>query len=143
MTAPVIEAPVAADPSPSPVRGFSNDVGTHTRVLARLREYALQDSAELPVLEAVFDDLESVLGEQADLTARDIKELTPRLHSAFRRIVGMAVRSNGGVDPDAIERTRALLVERSPQDFLSARAYLRRLAIAVEDLLDQLLEDMP
>ncbi|MER5462377.1 DUF6415 family natural product biosynthesis protein [Streptomyces sp. NPDC002668] len=143
MTAPVIEAPVAADPSPSPVRGFSDDVRTHTRVLAGLIEYALQDSAEVPVLDAVFDDLESVLGEHADLTASEITKLTPRLHSAFRRMVGIAVQSNGGVGPDTIERTRTLLAERSPEDFLPARAYLRRLAIAVEDLLDQLLEDMP
>ncbi|MFI1400703.1 hypothetical protein [Streptomyces sp. NPDC020681] len=100
MTAPVIETPVAADPAPSPGRRFSDDVGTHTRVLARLREYALEDSAELPLLDGVFDDLESVLGEHADLTASEITELTPRLHSAFRRIVGMAVQSNGGVPPD-------------------------------------------
>ncbi|WP_443043911.1 hypothetical protein [Streptomyces sp. NBC_00322] len=29
-----------------------------------------------------------------------------------------------------------------PQDFLPARAHLRRLAMAVEDLFDQLLEDI-
>ncbi|TQK42311.1 hypothetical protein FBY35_3690 [Streptomyces sp. SLBN-118] len=140
MTVSVTEAPVIAVAS---VRRYSGDVGTRTRVLARLREVALQDSAEIPALDAVFDDLESVLGERAELTGDEVKLLTPCLHKVFRRILGMAEASNVGVAPDTIGRARELLVERFPGDFLPARAHLRRLAMAVEDVFDQLLEDMP
>lgn len=46
-------------------------------MLARLRECALQDSAEIPTLDAVFGDLESVLGQHVKLTEDEVKELTP------------------------------------------------------------------
>ncbi|MBY8889214.1 hypothetical protein K7472_30855 [Streptomyces sp. PTM05] len=113
------------------------------RTLAALRGHFLLESPEVPVVDAVFDDLELVLGEDAELTGADVARLTPRLHLVYRRILLAASQPSSGVRPETAAASRNLLVERFPNEFVPARAHLRRLAMAVSDLLDELLEDMP
>jgi hypothetical protein len=115
----------------------------HRPRAGQLREQFFLVSPEIAVVDAVFDDLEAVLGESADPTPADIAELTPRLHAVFRRIAYVAQEPNSGVRPETIAGARNFLDQRFPRDFLPARAHLRRLAMTVENLLDELLEDMP
>jgi hypothetical protein len=122
---------------------FSNDVGVQVRVLARLREHALHSSAEIRGSDALFEDLEAVLGEHTGLSVEDIGELTPRLRLALRRILDMTEGAKHGVAAGTIERARTLLSEQFSPDSFPALGHLRRLAATIEDLLDQLLEDMP
>ncbi|MFF2850545.1 DUF6415 family natural product biosynthesis protein [Streptomyces sp. NPDC058001] len=112
-------------------------------ILAKMRERFLLESPEVPVADEVFEDLEAVLGPYADLTAADIAELTPRLHTVFRRVMCVARQTNSGVSPGTVEASRGLLEERVPHEFTLALGYLRRLAVTVAGLLDELLEEMP
>lgn len=133
----------AAPPSHRSASGFQDDARTKGRLLAGLKVRFLLESPEIPVVDAVFDDLESVLGEHAELEMAEIEKLTPRLHAVFRRIVYVARQPNSGVLPATIVECRSLLVERFPRDFGPALAHLRHLAMAVSALLDELLEELP
>ncbi|UNO42150.1 DUF6415 family natural product biosynthesis protein [Streptomyces sp. MST-110588] len=120
-----------------------NDDQTKARLLAALRARFLLESPEIPVVDVIFDDLERILGEGAALTASEVASLTPRLHALYRRAVRASRHPNSGVRPATVAASHRLLFERFPPEFLPALAHLRRLALAVSDLLDELLEDMP
>lgn len=144
MTSSVLAQGVAAPPpSYQGARKFEDHDRAKALLLARLKERFLLESPQIPVVDAVFDDLDSVLGEHTELSMAEIKDLTPRLHTVFRRIRYVARQPNSGVRPETIAASRGLLTERFPQDFTLALAHLRRLAMTVSDLLDELLEEMP
>ncbi|MQY11446.1 hypothetical protein SRB5_15640 [Streptomyces sp. RB5] len=130
-------APRTADRLPI----FRNDGRTVALVLVGLREQLLLDSPEFPALDAVFDDLEVVLGEHAVLAIGEVENLTPRLHAALRRIIHVAPQNGSGVRPETAAASRGLLTERFPDQPLPALAHLRRLAMTVSNLLDELLEE--
>ncbi|MFE2034289.1 DUF6415 family natural product biosynthesis protein [Streptomyces scopuliridis] len=132
-----------APPSHQGASGFENGARVKTRLLAALKARFLLESPEIPVVDAVFNDLEAILGEHAELEMAEIENLRPRLHAVFRRIVYVARQPNSGVLPETVLECRVLLVERFPRDFGPALAHLRRLAMAVSSLLDELLEDLP
>nr|WSZ99022.1 DUF6415 family natural product biosynthesis protein [Streptomyces sp. NBC_00857] len=123
--------------------GYEDDVRVKARLLAKLKEHFLLVSPEVPVVDAVFDDLESILGEHAELKMAEIEMLRPCLHAVFRRIVYVSRQPNSGVLPGLVVECRSLLVERFPRDFGPALVHLRRLAMAVSALLDELLDDLP
>ncbi|MBD0739075.1 DUF6415 family natural product biosynthesis protein [Streptomyces sp. CBMA29] len=132
---------VAADPL---VTVADDSTLVTARVLAGLRQRFLLESPGTPSVDLVFEDLESVLGVYAgDLTAAEIATIRPRLHAAFRRIVFVSQRSGSGVSPERLEVSFGLLTQRFPADFPAALVHLRRLAVTVSDLLDELLEDLP
>ncbi|MEU8968971.1 DUF6415 family natural product biosynthesis protein [Streptomyces monashensis] len=122
---------------------YQTDAEAKARVLAALRIRLYLDSPEVPVVDALFEDLDRVLGEGDELTAPEIADLTPRLHLVFRRVRLAAGQPSSGVLPTTLAASRHLLVERFPQELVPARGHVRRLALALSDLLDELLEDMP
>ncbi|MFE2842557.1 DUF6415 family natural product biosynthesis protein [Streptomyces scopuliridis] len=132
-----------APPSHQGASGYEDDIRVKARLLARLKERFLLESPEIPVVDAVFDDLESILGEHAELKMAEIEKLRPRLHAVFRRIVYVSRQPNSGVLPATVVECRSLLMERFPRDFGPALVHVRRLAMAVSALLDELLEDLP
>lgn len=135
---------VLAGPRSGSAHMVVEDADTAARALVALRARFLLVSSATPVIDAIFEDLESVLGLDADaLSAAEVSVIRPRLHSAYRRIVGVSREPNNGVRPATVAASYGLLTERSPQDFRAALGHLRRLAMSVSDLLDELLEDMP
>jgi uncharacterized protein DUF6415 len=122
---------------------FTTDGRTTARVLAGLRRGFLVGTAATPVIDGVFDDLEAVLGEDAAPTAAEIAELARRLHAVYRRLVHLSRWPNSGVSKATVAASWGLMTERMPPGFPSALGYVRRLAMAVSDLLDEVLEDMP
>jgi hypothetical protein len=112
-------------------------------LLASLRDLSLSELSTAPTIDAVFDDLEFVLGEGTDVTRTDIRALAQRLHAVFRRLVHLCQSAGSGARQKKLAASSGLLTELMPQDFPGALGYLRRLALAVSGLLDELLEDMP
>lgn len=72
-----------------------------------------------------------------------MRALARRLHAVFRRLVHLSQVPGSGVRRATVAASSGLLTELMPQDFAGALGYLRRLALAVSGLLDELLEDMP
>ncbi|MFJ6573699.1 DUF6415 family natural product biosynthesis protein [Streptomyces sp. NPDC091292] len=112
-------------------------------ILATMRERFLLASPEVPVVADVFEDLEAVLGPYADLTAADLAELTPRLHTVFHRLLVVARQPNSGVSAVTAAAARNLLDKPLPFEPTQALGYVRRLAVTVGGLLDELLEELP
>ncbi|MFE3139660.1 DUF6415 family natural product biosynthesis protein [Streptomyces scopuliridis] len=126
-----------------PARQWSRDAATLEHLLTKLREWHA-----LPVvLDALYEDLEAVLGEQADPTSPEVEDLAARLRDALMRLVGVALREGGDRPGDeaakVIERAKLLCWEEPPEELVEARAHVRRLALVALDLLDLLLEDTP
>ena len=101
------------------------------------------DLDETPNADAVFDDLEAVLGERADLSASEIAELMPRLYRVLRRLAMVAQLTEAFEHGSLGQPLVVLLEERFPGDFLPARGHLRRLAVVCLDLIDHLMKDVP
>lgn len=119
------------------------DGAAAARLPAGLRELYLTELPATPAVDLVFEDLESVLGEHAEVAREDLAPLAQRLHIVFRRLVRLSRMPSSGVKKATVEASWAFMTELMPHDLPGARGYLRRLALAVSDLLDQLLEDMP
>lgn len=130
-------------PVPAEVGKAGNDNFSAARLRADLREASLADSPSTPTPDAIFDDLERVLGERAVVTEADVPVLARRLHAVFRRLVHLSQIPGSGVPREAVAAALGMLTELMPPDFQGAVGYLRRLALTVSDLLDELLEDMP
>jgi hypothetical protein len=136
--------------APAVTESVPGDLGTPTvggntaaRLLDGLREQSLTELPGAPAIDVVFDDLESVLGEVAVVAKADVAPLARRLHAVFRRLVYLSRAPSSGVDEATVAASWPLLTELMPHDLPGAHGYLRRLAMTVSDLLDQLLEDMP
>jgi hypothetical protein len=140
------ELTVAAEVYADPLATIADNGPRATaRVLAGLRQrFLLESSPSTPSVELIFEDLDAVLGEYGgDLMAAEIADIRPRLHAAFRRIVFVSQQPNSGVSRHRFDASLRLLTERFPADFTAALGHLRRLAMTVSDLLDELLEDLP
>lgn len=96
---------------------------------------------ETPNADAVFDDLEAVLGEHADLSAAETVELMPRLSRVLARLATVA-ELTGGREHSGLDQPLVVHLERRlPGEFLPARGHLRRLAVVCLDLIDHLMND--
>ncbi|MBL1099500.1 DUF6415 family natural product biosynthesis protein [Streptomyces coffeae] len=90
--------------------------------------------------EGIADDLDTAFGLQsALLTMEDVQELAPRIGRHLRQLQNIAVqRGAGALSPELtaiVERAQRLKVEPPPTDLASARGHVRRLALAVEEVL--------
>lgn len=116
-----------------------NDAETMERVSFGLRRQLVADV----VTDAVYDDLESVLGDHGaprsyeviTVIAGRFRSLTPRLEDVIERLIG-----HGQPLPAKVEAAlRLSVVEPAECD---ARAHLVRLASAILDVLDDVLGDL-
>lgn len=114
------------------------DTATVARVLRRLHgsTRAADPVEEPPLLGAVLDDLESVLGEYARPTVEDIPALEVRLCGALQQFVAMAGQIREPIDAGLTERVQRLTTEADSGDYARGLGYVRRLALTVQDLLD-------
>lgn len=134
----------AAVPAPGVSGGLRDLDRTSTdRLVADLRELSLPELPESPTVTAIFDELETMLGERAEVDRAGMRAMARRLHAVFRRLVHLSLSPGSGVRQATVAASWGLFTELMPQDFPGALGYLRRLAIAVSGLLDELLEDMP
>ncbi|GGZ98177.1 hypothetical protein GCM10010371_67400 [Streptomyces subrutilus] len=106
---------------------------TVLRVLEELRK-----SIPTPVLNAVFEDLEEVLGPDSVPDEDDVPVLTLRMRGHLMRLIGaLPEHEPPPQDVDVlITRARALLDVDVPGDYLGIRVHLRRMALAALDFLD-------
>ncbi|MFI0942809.1 DUF6415 family natural product biosynthesis protein [Streptomyces sp. NPDC021020] len=131
-----------AAPAPNEVGKGDGDSTSVDRLLADLRKLSLSKLTETPTTDAIFDGLEKVLGEHAVVARADMPVLARRLHAVFRRLVHLSQIPGSGVQQETVAASWGLLTELMPKDGPGALGYLRRLAMTVSDLLDELLEDM-
>lgn len=103
--------------------GHSRDVATLQRVRERL------------FFEATLDDVESVLTEYCDLTARDFVSLEPRLYKTLHQLFRMASLVTPPSNPLMMAQAEQLLVQPFPSEDLAALGHLRRMAVIVQELL--------
>jgi Family of unknown function (DUF6415) len=94
------------------------------------------------VLDAVFDDLDRVLGELAPAAA-ELDELSDRLRGALTQLCGIAVADRNFL-PDSdllqlVERGRTLADEEAPGDYRHALGLTRRLAWTTSELIERLM----
>lgn len=117
--------------------GFSEETATVGRVIARLRASGLRrEEDEIPAVEAALDDLESVLGEDADLSSAGIRELEPRLRVTYRRWLTMSQIIGVPLEAGATDRANRVLAEPPSLEYLAALSHLRRLALIVQDVVE-------
>ncbi|QKV95941.1 hypothetical protein HUT19_32855 [Streptomyces sp. NA02950] len=93
--------------------------------------------------EGIDDDLDTAFGLQsALLTVEDVHELAPRIRRHLRQLLNIAVQRAAGVPiPELtviVSRAQQLEVSPPPADLAAGRGYVRRLALAAEDVLDVL-----
>lgn len=136
-----LAAPAAA-PTRDEITTADVDGTSAARLLAGLRQLSLTELPGTPAIEVIFDDLEIVLGERAEVAQVDLAPLARRLHTVFRRLAYLSRMPSSGVKEATVADSWSLMTERMPQGLPAARGYLRRLTLAVSDLLDELLEDM-
>lgn len=117
--------------------GFSRDTATVGRVIRNLRASGLRrDDDEIPAVEAALDELERVLGEDADLCEDDIRELERRLRVTYRRWLTMSRIIGIPLDAETTDRAFRVLAEPPPAAYLPALSHLRRLALVVQDVVE-------
>lgn len=109
---------------------------TVEQLLAGLHESFVED-------DDLDDDLEMVLGAESGLlTMDDVEHLTPRVGRNLAQLVDIAVqRAHGEPGPElavVISRAHCPGSEQMTRDFVLDRAHLRRLALAILDVLDLL-----
>ncbi|OKJ41568.1 hypothetical protein AMK22_08875 [Streptomyces sp. CB01580] len=92
------------------------------------------------MLSGIFKDLEQVLGEQFLPGKAEVDVLLCRTRGALMQLVAAVpdfiVRS-GPID-DVIERARHLVSTAPADDLIGPRVLLRRMALTVVDLLDEM-----
>ncbi|MGW7715566.1 DUF6415 family natural product biosynthesis protein [Streptomyces chartreusis] len=105
------------------------------RVLERLR-------AGLPV-DAAYDDLNAVLGGGSMPKEDEIEELTERFRGNLMILVDHVLEREAGTTEERtplVERAR-MLRQAEPEAGVTPLAFLRRLALTAESLLELLLPD--
>ncbi|MFD8963465.1 DUF6415 family natural product biosynthesis protein [Streptomyces sp. NPDC059568] len=112
-------------------------IGLHQRLLAGLWSKL---PVESPVLDGLFDALEAVLGEHADPRTADIDQADAHVRLMVPLLLDFAGRQSDAAVTDTVDTVRTVATEARPDDFLRARAQTRRLALAVLDLVDLLVE---
>jgi hypothetical protein len=133
VVAPVTPNPHEPTARPFPERVFSTEPEDLFRVLVGLRAARHLD-------EGVFEDLEAVLGELAELPSGSLREVADRLLTALNYLLVRArtPELSGRCPAGAVERavTRARLADlHGPAAGVDVGG-LRLLALAVLDLLD-------
>ncbi|MEV7085912.1 DUF6415 family natural product biosynthesis protein [Streptomyces sp. NPDC093085] len=142
-TAHSITAAGRARPAPDPLMWpsrWSEDNATLHRILAGLREPEVPDA--VAGSDHIYDDLESVLGVQAEPSPGEVEELTQRMRAALITLSDDLLRkSHEGsayMDAELAGRMSALCAQAAPVEFVAARGHLRRLAMAALEALDLL-----
>ncbi|MYZ35588.1 MULTISPECIES: DUF6415 family natural product biosynthesis protein [unclassified Streptomyces] len=115
-------------------------IGLHHRLLAGLWPRL---PTETPVLDGLYDALEAVLGEHADPNTADIDEADAQVRMMVPLLVDVASRQSRPAVTDVVASVENVAAEARPDDFPGARAQTRRLALAVLDLVDLLVEAGP
>ncbi|WP_328913278.1 MULTISPECIES: DUF6415 family natural product biosynthesis protein [unclassified Streptomyces] len=115
-----------------------NDNETLVRVLQGLRrsEDTEPSAAETPLMAAVLDDLEAVLGEYSDLADDEVWSLIGRLRETFLRFFALAAQIHPGLSHGLVSQAHGLVSEQPLGEYVSALGYLRRLAITLQDLME-------
>ncbi|MBE9500760.1 hypothetical protein IHE61_31145 [Streptomyces sp. GKU 257-1] len=106
------------------------------RTLAGIRGYALQKQPEISSIDALYADLGAVLEPGPEPAPQDIPHLAARLKGALPALLR---RAPAQAPADVLTHIRLHQAAPPPTDLGS----LRRLAAAVSDLLDVLLDDLP
>ncbi|PWI06568.1 hypothetical protein DIZ27_32950 [Streptomyces sp. NWU339] len=110
------------------------DEATLTALLEAVRAWTPLDGG------ALLDDVGAVLDDVVP-AEDDVEELAERLRGHLMRLVAIAVASEAGEDEQAavlIERAREVRAEDLPGDHHRAVGHLRRMAWALNELLERL-----
>jgi uncharacterized membrane protein YccC len=95
-------------------------------------------------LDAAYDDLDQVLGEQAP-AAEDLGTVSDRLRDLLRQLSNIAyadpVFSPGPEITALVQRGEELRSEEPSRDYGQALGQSRRLALTTSDLIDRLIEE--
>lgn len=95
-------------------------------------------------LDAAYDDLDQILGEQAP-AAEDLGTVSDRLRDVLRQLSNIAyadpVFSPGPEITALVQRGEELRSEEPSRDYRQALGQSRRLALTTSDLIDRLIEE--
>lgn len=120
----------------APRRRFQADDAT----LIRVRGALLTLDAPVVLPSYLLDDLALSLGEEEELTPRQIAEVTHRLKQVFRCLV--VIGADGS--PELAAALNRIGVEPvPPPESAAGQGYLRRLAICVLDMAEHAAVDQP
>ncbi|NUK28034.1 DUF6415 family natural product biosynthesis protein [Streptomyces lunaelactis] len=123
------------------VRHWEQDDDVVERVLSGLRLSLILDRL---YLDTFYRDLTAVLHENAAPTMDEIEKLADRLRGALMPLVAIVLEHHdqpGEASSRTITRARALQEQAPPGNLLPARAHLRQLAMATQDLLKLLRQE--
>ena len=120
------------------MRRYSRDPGAVLLLLAALRESPVADIVSV----RLYDDLELVLGERDRLSGTDLAPLIRRLDAALAQLVGVVPHCVHPYPDAALYRAQCLLGKPMPQEPNQVLSLVRRVALAVLELLD-LMNDEP
>lgn len=110
-------------------------IDLHHPLPARLRS-ALP--VAVPVLDALCDALEAVLGEYADPDGEEIDQANVQFRTVLPLLVRVADWYSGPAVTEAVDRAQTVGAEARSDGALRARGQARRLAVCVLDLVDLL-----
>lgn len=110
----------------------SSDSGA---TVLRLLE-ALKPVRNPSVVDAIFDDLEDILGQDYVPDDDEIFDLSLRMRGCLMRLLGAAPEQDDFTEP--VARARALLDVDVPGDYMGSRVHLRRMALTALALLELL-----
>ncbi|UXY33015.1 DUF6415 family natural product biosynthesis protein [Streptomyces sp. HUAS TT20] len=95
-------------------------------------------------LNAIFDDLDQLLGEQMPAAA-DLGAVSDRLRDTLRQLSNIActdpVFRPGPEIAALVQRGEELRAQEPPGDYRQALGLSRRIALTTSDLIDRLLEE--
>lgn len=95
-------------------------------------------------LDAVYDDLDQVLGEQRP-TATALDAVSDRLRDALQHLSNIAVAdpvfSPSPATAALVQRGNELRGEEKPSEYQQALGLSRRIALTTSDLIDRLIEE--
>ncbi|WP_299535357.1 DUF6415 family natural product biosynthesis protein [uncultured Streptomyces sp.] len=113
-----------------------NSTATLERLAASLRSWPLSTV----ILDGIFEDLEAVLSEYSNPDDEEIEALLLRARGSLMQL--MAVTSTRDRDPgpvgDLLGRARDLVSAVPATGCMGPRVLLRRMALAVMELLDRM-----
>ncbi|MFF2851497.1 DUF6415 family natural product biosynthesis protein [Streptomyces sp. NPDC058001] len=123
-------ATVAYEPVADLSSRYSADDVTAGMLLLGLRRSLAREA----VNDELYDDLESVLGEHANLTPNEVPSVAERLRHSTTKLIEIIPHLVSPYPIDEVRRVIALCAEQPQPE--AARRHLVRLATAVLTLLD-------
>lgn len=123
---------LAAGPLPPPPGFYATDRGTLARLRAALCELRVDG-----VSPTLYDDLEAVLGEYAEVGPAELPGLMHRLDGTLAELLSLLPFSANPVPRGVVDRV-VTLIGASPEDPKQAIGLLRQIAVAVLDIADRL-----